>query len=109
MSGNAGYRPAPGYEDRRHFIGPVKSPVWIGRKGDVPGLINVTFWRYFEAWRMFNIGAGFPEPGTWADQDGTLIEVILSFEENYRAFFSGENKTLELLTNIAKLLAGRRR
>lgn len=109
MSGNAGYRPAPGYENRRHFIGPVKAPVWHGLKREVPELLTPEFYRLFAAWRMFAIGAGFPEPGTWAEQEGHLIDAILGFHEHYRAHFSVENKTLEQLGHIAKILATRRR
>ena len=108
MSGNAAYRPATGYEKRRHFLGPAKSPIWIGQKADVPKLLTETFWRLFEAWRYFRIGAGWPEPGTWADQGSVVAEAVLKFEEYYRVYFSHENALIESQNQLARLLAGRR-
>jgi hypothetical protein len=90
MSGKAGYKPTPGYEDKMHMIGDSKSPVWIGRKGDVPGLMTREFWIAYSAWRMFNLGFGFPDPGTWTEQDQWLVEAMAAFEEHYRARFSPE-------------------
>ena len=103
MSGNADYQPTPGYEDRMHFIGPVRAPIWIGKKREVADLITEEFWYYFQAWRMFNVGLGLPDPGLWPDQDPTLVDVIAGFQEIYRVHFSAE---AEMLQGVGVIIGG---
>jgi hypothetical protein len=110
MSGDADYSPAPGYEDARHFIGDPKSPVWIGRKSEVPALAkNPYFAHAFYCWRMHRAGFGLPNEGAWTDQEPWLIEALLLFEEQFQAHFSHEHYNLEAQSAIIRLLSGRRR
>lgn len=107
MSGSAGYRPTPGLEDADHFIGPVKAPIWWGKKREVPELLTDRFWRLFEVWRFYRIGAGWPESGTWADQGAEIAESVLRFEEYYRAYFSDSIALIEILKQVGIMLAKR--
>ena len=100
MQGNAGYKPAPGYENKLHFIGPVKRPVWIGRKNDVPKLFTHEFNVAYQYWRIWNLGAGLPDPGHWTEQDNRLMKILLLFEEHYRAHFSPERSQQAQLNAI---------
>ena len=109
MNGNADYQPAPGYENRRHLIGPSSAPIWIGFKRDVPKLLTFDFWRCLWAWRMFHIGGGFPSDGPWTEQEPIISDSILAFEEHYTRHFSFEHHMIEAQNAIIRLLAGRRR
>ena len=101
MSGKADYRPTPGYENRLHFIGPAENPVWIGRKGDVPGLLSETFWEVYRAWQKANLGLGVPEPGTW------IADAVAILEGQHRAYFSQSRQIVDRLDTLIRLMAGR--
>ncbi|GAF78890.1 unnamed protein product [marine sediment metagenome] len=108
MSGNAQYRPAKGYGNKLHFIGPPKSPVWWGKKKEVPRLLTPEFGRIFGIWQRYNIGMGLPEPGTWADNDESIVSAVLQFEQLYRAHFSPERALMDQMGEIARGLSRRR-
>ena len=100
MSGKAGYRPTPGYEDKLHYIGPVGSPVWVGRKGDVPRLLSDRFWETFRAWQSFHLGLTKPDP------DSAVADGVAAFEGQYRAHFDERLAITQRLDVIIQLLGG---
>jgi hypothetical protein len=100
MSGKAAYRPAPGFEHKLHFIGPASRPVWIGRKGDVPGLLNDRFWEVYRAWQEFHLGIARP------DRRSSVAEGVLILEGQFRAHFSQQHAVLERLDLILQVLTG---
>jgi hypothetical protein len=103
MGGKADYRPSPGYEDKLHVIGPPGHAVWVGRKGDVPGLLNDRFWEVYRAWQTFHLGLDKPERGS-AVADGVMM-----LEGQYRAHFDERHAVLSRLDAIIKLLGGGRK
>ncbi len=102
MSGNAGYSPTPGYEEKMHFIGPISSPLWFGQKQDVPKLLTSDFYRVYGIWKRFNMGMGLPDRGTWVEHDDTLIDAVVQMETLYRVHFSADHAIIELLTALLK-------
>jgi len=103
MRGEAEYEPAPGYEDKFHIIGTGADPIWIGRKGDVPGLFNETFWTAYRSWNSFHLGLTVPDPDSWEH------EAVGILEGQYRAWFAPQRAILDSLGVIAQLLGQRRR
>lgn len=99
MGGKADYQPAPGYEQKLHAIGPKGNPVWIGKKGDVPGLLTDLFWIVFHTWQQFHLGFPAPDPDTW------LAEMVARFEGQYRANFSTQRQILDQLHALVGFLA----
>lgn len=102
MSGKADYQPSPGYEDKWHVIGPGSSPVWVGRKRDVPKLLSERFWSAFHEWELFHLGLKTPEDGTW------MQEAVAVLEGQYRAHWSTERAMIDQLRQIAEILLARR-
>ena len=100
MTGKAGYRPTPGYEDRPHFIGPVGNPVWVGKKGDVPRLFTDKFWEVYRAWNSFHLGLTKP------DVDSSVADGVAALEGQYRAHFDDRRAIIERLDVILRVLTG---
>jgi hypothetical protein len=103
MSGEAAYRPAPGYEDKWHIIGPGKNPVWIGRKGDVPKLFTDRFWQAYREWQMFHLGLKVPDDETW------IQEAVATLEGQYRARWSVEQRIVRELQELKQIMVARAR
>lgn len=101
MTGKADYRPAPGYEDKLRFIGPTNSPIWVGRSGDVPGLLDDRFLEVYRAWQEANLGLGTPVPGT------AVAEGVAILEGQYRAHFSPQRQILDRLDTLIRMLTGK--
>lgn len=108
MSGNADYRPPPGFGEKLHLIGPSKKPVWVGKKKDVPKLLTDDFWRAYEMWRLFNLGFGLPSGKSWTEEDQWIVEVVALFEEHYRAHFSFEHGVLARIDAYFAAISKRR-
>jgi hypothetical protein len=102
-TGKADYEPSPGYERKLHAIGPKLAPVWVGEAWRVPRLLSNTFWYAFRAWRRFNLGLWTPDPDSW------LADVVLAFEEHYRAHYSEERHIIDQLDAVIQLLTPSRR
>jgi len=103
LTGKADYRPSPGYERKLHAIGPKLAPVWTGEAWRVPTLLTQTFWYAFRVWRRFRVGVDKPDPESW------LADVVMVFEEHYRAHYSDERRIQQQLDNVLQLLAGSRK
>ena len=39
------------------FAGDVKSPLWVGKAGDIPNIVDNEFWYMLELWRWWKMGA----------------------------------------------------
>lgn len=102
MTGKADYRPSPGYEHKLHAIGPKLAPVWTGEAWRVPTLLNDTFWFAFRVWRRFRVGVETPDPETW------LSDVVMLFEEHYRAHYSDERQIINRLDTLVQIMMPRR-
>jgi hypothetical protein len=102
MSGKADYRPAPGYEDKLHAVGPKLDPIWVGRAGDFATLFDGAFWQAFRAWERFNLGLSKPDPDSW------LSDAVAYFEGQYRAHFSPQRAIIARLDALMGAFTARR-
>ena len=74
------------------FLGPVKSPIAIIRRGEIKDYLTDDVWGYYENWRVVNSGLGLPYgPGT-AQYPEMYIRVISMFEGEWRALTHGISK-----------------
>jgi len=68
-------------------VGPSNSPVWIGRKCEAREFFTDYFRFVFEVWRKFKSGFGLPYGVSWIEQDQSLIDTVLVFQEHYEALY----------------------
>jgi len=70
--------------ESRIFLGPVKSPIAIIKRGEIESFLSEDIWGYYENWRVFNSGLGLPYgPGT-AQYPDMFVQVIAAFEGEWR-------------------------
>ncbi len=94
--------PQKGMEDRMHVIGPGDAPILICKKGEVHDLFSQDFFYYYEIWRYFHGGMGFPDGRPWGEQEPIMVENILAMETHYRRHFSMSNVMIQYIEAIIK-------
>jgi len=102
LSGKADYQPSPGYEDKLHSVGPKGSPVWIGKKGDVPKLLSEQFWDAYHAWERFHLGFPGPDPAT------RTADIVMMMEGQYQAHFCWERHIFDRVTTLIEMMRPKR-
>ncbi len=66
------------------FVGKKESPKAFIKRNEIKGYLDEEFYRMLNVWEKFNMGFGLPLSKSWADHPNFLIEIIETFEKEYR-------------------------
>lgn len=91
ISGRAGKAIPKGMEDGRIFLGKRESVVAIIKRKDIQSYLTDDFYSYYQIWSRFNSGLGLPFGGGWADYPEHLIEVLETFNNEWRKATNGQS------------------
>jgi hypothetical protein len=80
----------------RAFVGPVKSPIWIGTREEKRRLLqSVDYVRMYEIWKNVHLWGQWPGGGGYEDQDFEVVDIVNTVETIYRNRFAPEGKIAE--------------
>ena len=85
MSGRSKNRVTEENINRRIFVGKQKHPIAIIKRGEIKDYLDDDFYDYYECWKIFNSGGGYPYGDGWAYYPPLFVNILSAFQGEWRS------------------------
>lgn len=66
------------------FVGKKDSPKAFIKRNEIKSYLDAEFYGMYDLWNKFHIGFGLPFDKSWANHPAHIIDIIETFEHEYR-------------------------